>query len=171
MGLLLSLLTQDQNLLQDPNSILPLVFLKNKKTDLPSLYLILSTMRNQCMSQAEMTNLFLTYILLDNTIEDKNEGNDVISTEKYLKNFRPKLFIFLTPTLSVFQILNDASEKIQNWPVFRLFANLFHYLNFAAIFRRIMIETISALDQNYDMPFLRNEFRNFLNNPFRRRGS
>ena len=87
MGLLLSLLTQDQNLLQDPNSILPLVFLKNKKTDLPSLYLILSTMRNQCMSQAEMTNLFLTYILLDNTIEDQNEGNDVIIFNSHAVGF------------------------------------------------------------------------------------
>ena len=77
-GLLLTLLTQDQNMLQNPSSIMPFVFLKNKMTDLPTLYLILSSMRNQCMSQAQMTNAFLTYVLLDNTIENKNEGTDTI---------------------------------------------------------------------------------------------
>ena len=142
MGLLLSLLTQDQNLLQDPNSILPLVFLKNKKTDLPSLYLILSTMRNQCMSQAEMTNLFLTYILLDNTIEDQNEGNDVIIFNSHAVGF------------SNFERCNLNNSILTSF--YRLL-----YSKFFAEFRNNDFRGNHFFDMNV-IPFLRNEFRKFL---------
>ena len=37
----------------------------------------------------------------------------------------------LTPTLSWFEILNDATVIIQNWMVWRFSANIFHYWNLA----------------------------------------
>ena len=37
----------------------------------------------------------------------------------------------LTSRLSGFEVLNDQTVTIQNWLVFKLFANIFYHLNFA----------------------------------------
>ena len=39
--------------------------------------------------------------------------------------------IFLTPRLSEFEVLHNATSIFQNWLVSRHFANIFHNLNFA----------------------------------------
>ena len=42
----------------------------------------------------------------------------------------PKLQSWLTPTLSGFEIFNDATLIIQNWLLSRIFVNILHHPNF-----------------------------------------
>ena len=56
--------------------------------------------------------------------------NELQSISYIFKIFSPRVDS-LTPTLSGFEILNDANLTIQNWQLTRLFASIFHYPNFS----------------------------------------
>ena len=63
--------------------------------------------------------------------------------------FHPELKI-LTLTLSEFEILNDASLVISNWLLSKFLAKI--------LTKHLILFTISALDRNSNISFLRNEF-------------
>ena len=93
---------------------------------------------------------------------------------------------YLTPTLSGFEIFNDATLIIRNWLFFELFVVIFHYQNINDNFPHFLgklfslksyfdkdpncqyfrIEKIRALDQNSNMLFLRNEFSKIFDDLF-----